>query len=141
MDSRQERKQRALGRRTWRVLAIALGIGLLALLGYDRWLDYLVKQSLDRPGSAIHAVQMANMGINAVLVVLAGLLARCLFSWSRQTREQGQWPPAGLDLPHAFNRQYGADALRTSNRLKWAGIAAVGLAIVVAFSSVWRWLN
>jgi hypothetical protein len=141
MDSRQERKQRALGRKTWRVLAVALGIGLLALLGHDRWLDYLLQKSLDRPGSAIHAVQMTNMGINAVLVLLAGLLARYLFTWSRQTLEQGQWPPAGLDLPHAFHRQYGTDALRTAKRLKWAGIAAVVLAIVIACSSVWRWLN
>lgn len=141
MDSRQERKQRALGRQTWRVLAIALGLGVLALVGYDRWLDSLVQKSLDRPGSAIHAVQMASLAINGVLVILAGLLARHLFTWSRQIREQGQWPPAGLELPRAVNRQYGADALRTAKRLRWAGVAAIVLAILVACSSVWRWLT
>ena len=66
---------------------------------------------------------LAMLVLQLAFAVVAALLGRCLLDWARQTREQGQWPPAGLEWPASAPARHGADAARIARRLRITGIA------------------
>ncbi len=141
MDARKVRKDSALRRQLWRAFGITAVVGVALLLGFDYWLRYLASQGAAHPERVQWQLSLAAALINVALIAVAVLLARCLLDWGRQAREQGQWPPAGLEWPGQAPLRHGADALRIAKQFKFAGIAAVALAAVLAGISVWRWLG
>ncbi|MBP6596176.1 MAG: hypothetical protein KA196_01555 [Arenimonas sp.] len=140
MDARKLRKDTALRRRLWRAIATTTLIGAALLLGLEFWLRQMAGHGAAQTGRALWQLSLAAALINLALIAVAALLARCLLDWGRQTREQGQWPPAGLDWPGQNPIRHGQDALRIAKRLTYAGIAAIVLAAGVAAATALRWL-
>jgi len=140
MDPRQERKDTVYRRRMWRALAITVLLGIAALLALDAWLDAVAAGAAQDPRHALRLAGIAGLAISLAFVVLCGLLARLLLVWSRQTREQGQWPPAGVEWPGGRPLRHGADARRIAKRLQWAGFAALVVAAVQLAWTAGRWL-
>jgi hypothetical protein len=140
MDPRQLRKDAALRRKLWRALAITAVVGVGLLLAYDYWLQQVVDAGVRNPGRGQSQLAVASALINLALVAVAVLLARYLLDWGRQTRSQGQWPPAGLEWPGQAPVRHGEEAQRVARQLRYAGIAALVLAAGLAAITVWRWL-
>ena len=140
MDSRQQRKDVAYRRRMWRALAITVLLGLAALMALDAWLDVLAAGAAEDPRRAHRLAGFAGLAISLAFVVLCGLLARLLLGWSRQARDQGQWPPAGVEWPGGRPSLHGADARRIAKRLQWAGFAALAVAAAQLAWTAGRWL-
>ena len=139
MDSRQQRKDDGHRRRLWRSLTAVAVVGVLLLLGFDAWLRHLAEDAdLDR---ALRLVALASTLLRFAAALVAVLLGRYLLDWARQTRDQGQWPPAGLEWPGAAAVRHGADARRIAQRLKLAGLASIAVALVLAGWSAWRALG
>jgi hypothetical protein len=140
MDPRQLRKDAALRRKLWRALAITAVVGVGLLLAYDYWLQQVVDAGVRHPGRGQSQLAVASALVNLALVSVAVLLARYLLDWGRQTRSQGQWPPAGLEWPGQAPVRHGEDALRVARQLRYAGVAALVLAAGLAAVTAWRWL-
>jgi len=141
MDPRQERKDLVYRRRMWRALALTVLVGVAALLALDAWLDMLAARAVDDPRRALRLAGVASLVISLAFVLLCSLFGRLLLGWSRQVREQGQWPPAGVEWPGGRPLRHGADARRIARRLQWAGFAAL---VVAAGQLAWtagRWLG
>lgn len=141
MDPRQERKDLVFRRRLWRALAITLLIGVAALLALDAWLDGVEADGIDNPQRALRVASAVSLAIGLALVALCALLGRLLLEWSRQAREQGQWPPAGVEWPGSRPLRHGDAARRIAKRLQWAGYAAL---VIAAGQAAWiagRWLD
>ena len=130
MDSRQQRKQDSQRRKLWRILAAFAVAGVLMLLGLEYWLR-LVAEDAD-PRRAMRLMGVAMLALQMAFAVVAALLGRCLLDWARQTREQGQWPPAGLEWPTTAPARHGADAARIARRLRFTGIGLVVVALLLA---------
>lgn len=139
MDSRQQRKQDVHRRRLTRSLVFVAVVGAVVLLAFELWLRH-VAQDQD-PARALHLVAVSALLINLAIAVIAALLGRFLIAWARQTREQGQWPPAGLEWPGNRVARHGADAQRIAARLKAAGIALLLVAFALAGAMAWRALG
>jgi hypothetical protein len=136
MDNRQQRKDDSHRRRLWRSLAVVGVAGVLLLLGFDFWLRRLAGDAdLDR---SLRLVALATNLLHLAIAVVAALLGRFLLDWARQTTEQGQWPPAGLDWPGMAPRRHGEEARRISRRLRVAGYASIVVALLLAGGSAWR---
>ena len=136
MDSRQQRKDDSHRRRLWRTLTAVGVAGAVLLLGFDFWLRRLAGDAdLER---ALRLVAMANTMLHLAIALVSALLGRFLLDWARQTREQGQWPPAGLEWPGKAPHRHGADAQRIARRLRLAGIASIVAALLLAGWSAWR---
>lgn len=140
MDPRQERKDVVYRRRMWRALAVTVLLGVAALVALDAWLDVVAAGAVEDPQRALRMAGIAGLVINLAFVVLCGLLARLLLGWSRQAREQGQWPPAGVEWPGGRPPRHGADARRIAKRLQWAGFAVLVMAAVQLAWTAGRWL-
>lgn len=138
MDARKERKDSALRRRLWRALAATAALGLLALLGFDAWLRHV--EAAPDPESSLRQISIAGVVLQLAMVTVAVLLARSLFDWARQVREQRQWPPAGLEWPGSAPVRHGAEALAIARRLRVAGAACMVVALLLALATGWRWL-
>lgn len=135
MDRRQERKDVAYRKRMWRALAITAAMGVVLLLGFDAWLRQVAAGSDQDPERALRLVGMAATAIDLLIALLAMLLGRYLLGWARQTREQGQWPPAGLQLPGGKPPRHGLDAQRIARQLRWGGITTcVAAAALLAWT-------
>lgn len=141
MDARKLRKDTVLRRRLWRALATTTLVGAVLLVGLEFWLRQMASHGAAQAGRALWQLSLAAALINLALIVVAALLARCLLGWGRQTREQGQWPPAGLEWPGQAPVRHGQDALRVAKRLTYAGIATLVLAAGVAAATALRWLG
>jgi hypothetical protein len=136
MDGRQQRKQDVHRRRLGRSLAVAGIVGALALVGFELWLRELAQgNDTER---ALRMVAASSRLINLAIAVLAAVLGRFLIDWARQTREQGQWPPAGLEWPGNRPVRHGDQARRTAAQLRAGGVALVGLAFALAAWTAWR---
>lgn len=136
MDSRQQRKDDSHRRRLWRTLTVVGVTGVLLLLGFDAWLRQLAEDAdIER---ALRLVALASMLLRFAVALVAVLLGRYLLDWARQTREQGQWPPAGLEWPGKAPHRHGVDAQRVASQLRLAGIASIVIALVLAGGSAWR---
>jgi hypothetical protein len=136
MDNRQQRKDDHHRRRLWRTLAVAGVAGVLLLVGFDVWLRRLAEDAdLER---ALRLVALASMLLRFAIALVAVLLGRYLLDWARQTTEQGQWPPAGLEWPGKSPHRHGADAQRVAGRLRLAGITSMVVALALAGWSAWR---
>jgi hypothetical protein len=136
MDHRQQRKDDHHRRRLWRTLAVAGVAGVLLLLGFDFWLRRLAEDTdLER---GLRLVAVAATLLRFAVALLAVLLGRYLLDWARQTIEQGQWPPAGLEWPGKSPYRHGADAQRVAGRLRLAGITSLVVALALAGWSAWR---
>jgi hypothetical protein len=132
MDSRQERKDLALRRRLRRGLGLTAAIGIVLLVVYELWLRRIEAQGAYNPRATL--VQLG-------LALVAALAARSLADIARQVREQGQWPPAGLELPGNAPVRYGADALRIARNFRICGVLAIVLATLLVVAVAWRWFN
>ena len=141
MDSRQERKDLALRRRLRRTLGLTVVIGLAALVAYEIWLRRVEAQGAYDPRAALRALGMASTLVQAALALVAALVSRSLLDIARQIRGQGQWPPAGLELPGAAPVRHGADAARIARNFRMAGILSIVLATLLVFAIAWRWLS
>lgn len=141
MDSRQERKDLALRRRLRRTLGLTVVIGLAALVAYELWLRRVEAQGAYDPRAALRALGMASTLVQAALALVAALVSRSLLDIARQIRGQGQWPPAGLELPGAAPVRHGADAARIARNFRMAGILSIVLATLLVFAIAWRWLS
>jgi hypothetical protein len=141
MDSRQERKDLALRARLWRALGITGAVGIVLLVIYELWLRRLEAQGTYDPRAALRAVGMASTLVQVGLALAAALVARSLLDIARQVRDQGQWPPAGLELPGNAPVRYGADAARIARNLKIAGVLSIGLATLLVLAVAWRWMH
>lgn len=141
MDPRQQRKDSALRRRLWRALGATAVVGTALLLGYDYWLRKVASSAITHPGRGQWQLSLASSLVNLALVTVAVLLARFLLDWSRQAREQGQWPPAGLEWPGQAPVRHGPEALRVAKQLRIAAYAAMALAAGLAAITAWRWLG
>lgn len=136
MDRRQQRKDEGHRRRLWRALTAVGMVGVALLLGFDFWLRRLAEGAdLER---ALQLVALSTLLLRLAAALVAALLGHYLLDWARQAREQGQWPPAGLEWPGNAPHRHGADAQRIARRLRLAGIASVALALVLAGWSAWR---
>lgn len=136
MDSRQQRKDDGHRRRLWRSLTAVAVVGVLMLLGFDAWLRHLAEDSdLDR---ALRLVALASTLLRFAVALVAVLLGRYLLDWARQTTEQGQWPPAGLEWPGKAPLRHGADARRIASQLRIAGLASMVVALALAAWTAWR---
>jgi hypothetical protein len=136
MDSRQQRKDDSHRRRLWRSLTVVGVVGVLLLLGFDAWLRHLAEGAdLDR---ALRLVATASMLLRFAAALVAVLLGRYLLDWARQTTEQGQWPPAGLEWPGKAPPRHGDDARRIASRLRIAGLASMVVAVALAAWTAWR---
>lgn len=136
MDSRQQRKDDSHRRRLWRTLTVVGVAGVVLLLGFDFWLRGLAEQAdVER---ALRLVAMATLALRLAIVLVAVLLGRFLLDWARQTAEQGQWPPAGLEWPGQAPHRHGDDARRIARQLRLAGIASVAGALLLAGWSAWQ---
>lgn len=141
MDSRQERKDLALRRRLQRTLGLTAAIGIVLLVAYELWLRRLEAQGAYDPRAALQALGMASTLVQIGLALVAALVARSLFDIARQVVEQGQWPPAGLELPGKAPVRYGADAARLARHFKIAGVLSILLATLLVLAVAWRWLG
>ncbi len=141
MDFRQERKDLALRRRLRRTLGLTVVIGLAALVAYELWLRRVEAQGAYDPRAALRALGMASTLVQAALALVAALVSRSLLDIARQIRGQGQWPPAGLELPGAAPVRHGADAARIARNFRMAGILSIVLATLLVFAIAWRWLS
>lgn len=141
MDSRQERKDLALRARLWRVLGLTAAVGIVLLVIYELWLRRLEAQGAYDPRAALRAVGMASTLVQVGLALAAALVARSLLDIARQVQDQGQWPPAGLELPGNAPVRYGTDAARIARNLKIAGVLSIGLATVLVLAVAWRWMH
>jgi hypothetical protein len=141
MDPRQARKDEVYRRRMWRALAITLLVGIAALMALDAWLDRLAAAGINNPGKALDAAATASLVISLAFIACCLLLARYLLVWSRQAREQGQWPPAGVEWPGGRPPRHGDEARRIARRLQWAGFAALAVAAGQAAWTAGRWLG
>jgi hypothetical protein len=141
MDSRQERKDLALRARLWRALGLTGAVGIVLLVSYELWLRRLEAQGTYDPRAALRAVGMASTLVQVGLALAAALVARSLLDIARQVRDQGQWPPAGLELPGNAPVRYGADAARIARNLKIAGVLSIGLATLLVLAVAWRWMH
>ncbi len=139
MDGRQQRKQDVQRRRLVRSLGWVAVVGAVLLLGFELWLRHLAQG--EDAGRAMRLVGISALLINLAIAVLAALLGRFLVDWARQTREQGQWPPAGLEWPGNRPARHGAEAQRIATQLRAAGIAVVVLAFMLAGWTAWRVLG
>lgn len=136
MDNRQQRKDDSHRRRFWRSLTVVGVAGVALLLGFDFWLRRLAEDAdLER---ALRLVALASMLLRFAIALVAVLLGRFLLDWARQTTEQGQWPPAGLEWPGQSAHRHGADAQRVARQLRLAGITSIIIALVLAGWSAWR---
>ena len=138
MDPLHERRDLAYRRRMWRVLGITAGLGVLALAGFEAWLRHVEQTGLEDPDRALWQVGFISVLLRMAVAALAALLARYLFDWARQTREQGQWPPAGLQWPGNAPLRHGDDARRVARRLRSLAIASLLLAGLLLAWSAWR---
>lgn len=136
MDSRQQRKQDSLQRRLWRRLAAVGVAGALLLVGFDFWLRRLSEDADFERAQRLAA--LATTGLHLAIAVVGVVLGRFLMDWARQAREQGQWPPAGLEWPGKAPIRHGAEAQRIARQLRLAGIASIGLALLLAALSAWQ---
>jgi hypothetical protein len=141
MDSRQERKDLALRRRLRRVLGLTAAIGIVLLVVYELWLRRIEAQGAYNPRAALQAMGLAATLVQLGLALVAALAARSLADIARQVREQGQWPPAGLELPGNAPVRYGADALRIARNFRISGVLAIVLATLLVVAVAWRWFN
>lgn len=141
MDPRQARKDEVYRGRMWRALAITLLGGIAALLALDAWLDRLAAASINDPGPALGAAAVASLVISLAFITCCVLLGRYLLVWSRQAREQGQWPPAGVEWPGARPPRHGDEARRIAKRLQWAGFSVLAVAAGQAAWTAGRWLG
>ena len=141
MDSRQERKDLALRARLWRVLGLTAAVGIVLLVIYELWLRRLEAQGAYDPRAALRAIGMASTLVQVGLALAAALVARSLLDIARQVQDQGQWPPAGLELPGNAPVRYGTDAARIARNLKIAGVLSIGLATVLVVAVAWRWMH
>ena len=141
MDFRQERKDLALRRGLRRTLGLTVVIGLAALVAYEIWLRRVEAQGGYDPRAALRALGMASTLVQAALALVAALVSRSLLDIARQIRGQGQWPPAGLELPGAAPVRHGADAARIARNFRMAGILSIVLATLLVFAIAWRWLS
>jgi hypothetical protein len=141
MDPRQERKNVVYRRRMWRALAITLLVGIAALLALDAWLDAVALEGMHDPRRALRIAEAASLVISLAFIACCLLLGRLFLVWSRQCREQGQWPPAGVEWPGGRPPRHGEDARRIAMRLKWTGIAAIVVAAGQAAWTAGRWLG
>lgn len=136
MDSRQQRKDDSHRRRLWRTLTVVGVAGVVLLLGFDLWLRRLAEDAdLER---ALRLVALATMALHIAIALVAVLLGRFLLDWARQTIDQGQWPPAGLEWPGKAPHRHGADAQRIARQLRLAGFASIAAALLLAGWSAWR---
>ncbi|MFY2764902.1 hypothetical protein [Arenimonas sp. MALMAid1274] len=141
MDQREQRREHQHRLRTLRVLGTVAAVGVALLLGYEAWLRHVAEFGFDDPDRAMRQVAMASTLINLAIAAMALLLARYLADWARQTREQRQWPPAGLQLLGQRPVRHGDDARRVASRLQAAAIGSVGLAVAVMAWTAWRLLS
>lgn len=141
MASRQERKDLALRRRLQRMLGLTAAIGLVLLVAYELWLRRLEAQGAYDPRAALQALGMASTLVQVGLALVAALAARSLLDIARQVQDQGQWPPAGLELPGKAPVRYGAEAARFARNIKVAGIVSIVLATLLVVAVAWRWLS
>lgn len=139
MDSRQKRKQDATQRRLTRRLLLAAALAAVAMALFELWLRHLSLHA--DPERALRAVAAASLLINLAIALLAAVLGRFLIGWSRQTREQGQWPPAGLEWPGNRAPRYGDPARSIALRLRIAGITLLLGSFVLAGAMAWRSIN
>lgn len=136
MDSRQRRKEDSHRRRLWRTLTVVGVAGVLLLLGFDFWLRRLAEDAdIER---ALRLMGLASLLLRLAIALVALLLGRFLLDWSRQTSEQGQWPPAGLEWPGKSPHRHGADARRIARQLRVVGVASIVVALLVAGAAAWR---
>lgn len=136
MDSRQRRKEDSHRRRLWRTLTVVGVAGVLLLLGIDFWLRRLAEDAdIER---ALRLMGLASLLLRLAIALVALLLGRFLLDWSRQTSEQGQWPPAGLEWPGKSPHRHGADARRIARQLRVVGVASIVVALLVAGAAAWR---
>lgn len=135
MEPHQQRKEENLRRSLQRTLVVVGVVGVLLLLGFDFWLRRLAEGS--DPAHAMRMVGLAATVIRLAAALVAALLGRYLLDWARQTRDQGQWPPAGLEWPGNPPLRRGADAQRIAQRLRLAGVTVVALALLLAAWSAW----
>ena len=141
MDSRQERKDLALRGRLRRTLGLTAAVGIGLLVVYELWLRRLEAQGAYDPRAALRALGMASTLVQVGLALVAAFVARSLFDIARQVRDQGQWPPAGLELPGNPPVRYAADASRIARNLTIAGVLSIGLSTVLVFAVAWRWMH
>lgn len=141
MDSRQERKDLALRRRLRRALGLTALGGIALLVAYELWLRRIEAQGAYNPRAALQAVGMAATLVQLGLALVAALVARTLTDIARQVRDQGQWPPAGLELPGNTPARHGADARRIARNFRLCGVLAVLLATVLVMAVAWRWFS
>lgn len=138
MDNRQQRKQDSQRRRLWRILGAFAAAGLLLLVGLEYWLR-LLEEDTDL-GRAMQRVGVTMLVLRLALGVVVALLGRFLLDWARQTREQGQWPPAGLEWPANAPPRHGADAARIARRLRVVGTGlVVGAVLLAAWAAFTAW--
>lgn len=138
MDSRQQRKQDSQRRKLWRILGAFVAAGVLLLSGLEYWLR-LVAEDADMQ-RAMRLTGVALLALQLAFAVVAALLGRCLLDWARQTREQGQWPPAGLEWPANAPPRHGADAARIARRLRVTGASlVVGGVLLAAWAAFTAW--
>ena len=141
MDSRQERKDFALRRRLRFALGLTAAIGIVLLIVYELWLRRIEAQGAYNPRAALQAVGMAATLVQLGLALVAALVARSLLDIARQVREQGQWPPAGLELPGNPPARYGADAARIARQFSVGAVLSVVLATLLVLAVAWRWFS
>ncbi len=141
MDSRQERKDLALRRRLRLALGLTAAIGIVLLVIYELWLRRIEAQGAYDPHAALRALAMASTLAQIGLALVAAMVARSLLDIARQVREQGQWPPAGLELPGNAPPRHGADAVRIARNFKVAGLLSIMLATLLVLAVAWRWLG
>lgn len=141
MDPRQERKDVVYRRRMWRALALTLVVGVAALLALDAWLDAVAAKGVDDPRRALQMAAVAGLVINLAFIACCVLLGRYLLVWSRQVRDQGQWPPAGVEWPGGRPPRHGEDARGIARRLRWAGMVILVVAAGQAAWTAGRWIG
>lgn len=141
MDSRQERKDLALRRRLRRALGFTAAIGMVLLVAYELWLRRIEAQSAHDPRAALQAVGLATSLLQLGFALVAVLVGRSLVDIARQVREQGQWPPAGLELPGRAPVRHGAEALRIARNFRISGVFAILMATLLVLAVGWRWFS